>query len=96
METLKKLQVARNFKQWAADNKIAADPLALLEYLDQTGQLHAVCDWIEEKEASGDISYICTSCGQRFELNGTPADNNYNYCPDCGAIIENIITCIIP
>lgn len=96
METLKKLQVIQDFTQWAAGHKIDASPLALLEYLDQTGRIHQDCDLIEQKDQSGETTYICTRCGQRFELHGTPDDNNYNYCPDCGAVIDNIITRIIP
>ena len=31
-------------------------------------------------------SYRCTSCGEIWTLNdGTPAKNNMNYCPKCGA-----------
>lgn len=97
METLKKLQVIRDFEQWAAGHKIDASPLALLEYLDQTGRIHQDCDWIEEKDQSGEITYMCTRCAERFILiSGTPDDNNYNYCPACGAGIDNIITVNIP
>ena len=33
-----------------------------------------------------DNSYRCTSCGEIWTLNdGTPAENNMNYCPKCGA-----------
>lgn len=35
MDTLTKLQTIRNFEKWAAEHKIDASPLALLEYLDQ-------------------------------------------------------------
>lgn len=31
-------------------------------------------------------SYRCTSCGETWTLNdGTPEENNMNYCPKCGA-----------
>ena len=33
-----------------------------------------------------DNSYLCTSCGEIWILNdGTPEENNMNYCPKCGA-----------
>ena len=33
-----------------------------------------------------DNSYLCTSCGEIWILNdGTPEENNMNYCPNCGA-----------
>lgn len=44
METLEKLQVIQDFEQWAAANKIAADPLGLLEYLDRKGILKQASD----------------------------------------------------
>lgn len=32
-----------------------------------------------------DNSYLCTSCGEIWTLNdGTPEENNMNYCPNCG------------
>lgn len=31
-------------------------------------------------------SYRCTACGEIWILNdGTPEENNMNYCPNCGA-----------
>ena len=31
-------------------------------------------------------SYRCTACGEIWALNdGTPEENNMNYCPNCGA-----------
>lgn len=33
--------------------------------------------------------YKCSACGEEFILNeGTPKDNGYNYCPHCGARME--------
>ena len=30
--------------------------------------------------------YKCSACGEEFVLNeGTPKDNGYNYCPNCGS-----------
>jgi DNA-directed RNA polymerase subunit RPC12/RpoP len=42
--------------------------------------------WIEEEMFEGDVAYKCSKCGGLFELeNGTPKDNEYNFCPKCGA-----------
>ena len=31
-------------------------------------------------------SYKCSACGDvQYLVEGTPKDNNYNYCPTCGA-----------
>lgn len=35
-------------------------------------------------------SYKCTACGQIWTLNdGTPVENNMNYCPKCGADMKD-------
>ena len=42
--------------------------------------------WIEEEVFDGEVAYKCSECGGLFELeNGTPKDNEYNFCPKCGA-----------
>ena len=44
-------------------------------------------NWIEEEVGfDGDIAYRCSNCNELFWLEeGTPKDNEYNYCPNCGA-----------
>ena len=33
-----------------------------------------------------DYAYVCSACGEVWTLiDGTPEDNNMNYCPNCGA-----------
>lgn len=45
--------------------------------------------WIEQDGFDGDTYYDCSECGESFCLiDGTPTDNLYNYCPDCGAKME--------
>lgn len=43
----------------------------------------------EETEMScwdGDIAWVCSVCGEPWTLiDGTPAENNMNFCPNCGA-----------
>lgn len=42
--------------------------------------------WIEKEDCNLDIYYDCSECGESFCLiDGTPTDNLYNYCPNCGA-----------
>lgn len=42
-------------------------------------------EWID----SGRYSYICSVCGENWVLTvGTPNENNMNYCPRCGAKME--------
>jgi len=45
--------------------------------------------WIEKDGFDGDVYYDCSACGESFCLiDGTPTDNLYNYCPNCGAKME--------
>ena len=45
--------------------------------------------WIEKEDGFGDTYYDCSCCGESFCLiEGTPADNMYNYCPNCGAYMR--------
>ena len=43
-------------------------------------------EWIEKEMFDGDTAYECSECGELFCLiDGTPADNLYNFFPNCGA-----------
>ena len=43
-------------------------------------------EWMEIEDYNGDIHYQCDRCGNEFILiDGTPKENNYNFCPNCGA-----------
>ena len=42
--------------------------------------------WIENEYGDGDISYMCNQCKSEFALlDGTPLDNGYYFCPNCGS-----------
>lgn len=42
--------------------------------------------WIEQEAPNMDTYYDCSACGESFCLiEGSPADNLYTYCPNCGA-----------
>ena len=56
------------------------DILALPTAEPKTGE------WVEVEDYNGDIHYQCDQCGDEFILiDGTPKDNNYHFCPNCGA-----------
>lgn len=45
--------------------------------------------WDEIEDIWGDCHYQCTECGIEWNLDaGTPAENNMNYCPNCGAKMD--------
>ena len=46
-------------------------------------------EWVEDEDMYGDPIYRCSNCNEHFVLEeGTPIDNCYSYCPNCGAKIE--------
>ena len=49
--------------------------------------LHA--EWVEDEDMYGDPIYHCSNCNEHFVLEeGTPTDNCYFYCPNCGAKMD--------
>ena len=46
--------------------------------------------WIEQENwALDDYYYTCSICREDFYMIvGTPSDNNYKYCPHCGARMD--------
>ena len=43
-------------------------------------------EWIEVEDYIGDVHYKCTQCGEEWTFpDGTPEENNANFCPKCGA-----------
>lgn len=53
--------------------------------------LRPTAHWKNEDDFYGDsIVWFCSVCKDRFILNdGTPEENNYKYCPSCGARMVN-------
>lgn len=51
-------------------------------------------EWIEKEMFDGDTAYECSKCRELFCLiDGTPADNLYNFCPNCGADMRGENNC---
>lgn len=47
--------------------------------------------WIEEDMFDGDVAYRCSKCNELFcIIEGTPQDNEYNFCPNCGADMREV------
>ena len=46
--------------------------------------------WVEfENSIYDEVFYRCSSCGEDFcFVEGSPADNLYKYCPNCGARMD--------
>lgn len=46
-------------------------------------------EWVEDEDMYGDPIYHCSNCNEHFVLEeGTPTDNCYSYCPNCGAKMD--------
>ena len=73
------------YKGLIAAHKIIANlPSVTLTPKPKTGK------WIEEDVFDGELVYRCSKCGEPFWLeSGTPKDNEYNFCPKCGAKMES-------
>ena len=55
-------------------------------YADAMKKILQTGKWIEKEDYNLDTYYDCSECGESFCLiDGTPADNLYKYCPNCGA-----------
>lgn len=45
--------------------------------------------WIEKEDPNGDPYYVCSVCNAEFVcVEGTPDENQYYYCPNCGARMD--------
>lgn len=46
--------------------------------------------WIEKEDWNvDDYYYTCSACGEDFvTIDGTPSDNLWNFCPNCGAKMD--------
>lgn len=46
-------------------------------------------EWVEDEDMYGDPIYHCSNCNEHFVLEeGTPIENHYFYCPNCGAKMD--------
>jgi len=60
-----------------------------LAYKDGKIVWQKVGKWIEKDGWDGDVYYDCSVCGESWTtIEGTPWDNDMNYCPHCGAKME--------
>lgn len=62
--------------------------LATTATLDYSRVIHA--HWtVETSYFDGCVDIMCSYCGEMFTLlGGTPEENQYKYCPNCGAMMD--------
>lgn len=69
------------------DGQIAKDVINDIKPADVVPVTHA--QWIDHTEEADAGYWECSSCGKPWLLiEGTPAENEMNYCPRCGAKME--------
>lgn len=45
--------------------------------------------WVEHEDYNGNCYYSCSACGcDWMTIDGTPAENNMRFCPECGAKMD--------
>lgn len=90
--------VPSDFSYWAiTDGIIVMMPDAFerlhkeidsIEPSDVAPVVHA--KWIDRTEEEGEGYWKCSNCEEPWVLiEGTPAENKMNYCPSCGAKMED-------
>lgn len=79
-------QEAINFLNMHKSEEVWADDIAkAIDIAIKALKSQKIGKWIEHEDWY-DTYYECSSCGEAFSLiEGTPEDNEYNYCPNCGA-----------
>lgn len=66
-----------------------SDALTFLAWANLALQSVKAGKWIEKDGWDGDVYYDCSACGESWiTIEGTPWDNDMNYCPHCGAKME--------
>ena len=80
---LNMLDEALNFQRYDADECSLALNMAINALEKQIPKR-----WEYEQSDECDV-FICPVCNERFLLDwGTPKDNDYNYCPNCGQALR--------
>ena len=70
-----------------SDNEYLSDRLKKAPTIEAKPVVHG--HWIEQEDGNLDTYYTCSSCKEDFDLiAGTPCENLYNYCPSCGAKMD--------
>ena len=69
---------------------VGTDDIDIMPTIDPES-LRPTAKWENEDDYYGDsIIWCCSVCKDRFVVNdGTPEENNYKYCPSCGARMVN-------
>ena len=74
------------WKNWHEPTLSANVVLDMIRELPPAKPERKTGKWIEQDDGWDGIYYECSVCREPFTLiDGTPSDNLYNFCPNCGA-----------
>ena len=83
------IEILKDLWRWEHPNWLEKDIRKALDKGIEALENQKTGHWIEKDGYDGDTYYDCSECGESFCLiDGTPTDNLYNYCPNCGAKME--------
>ena len=75
------------FKQKATDCRNFIELIKSMPTIEAVPVVHG--EWLEQEDMMLDTYYDCSVCGESFTtIDGTPSDNLFNYCPNCGAKMD--------
>ena len=79
-----------NWNDWPEEIQAVNDWQDAIESIKNVPAVDAVPvvhgRWEEHEDCNGDSYYTCSVCDCYWTLiDGTPAENNMRYCPECGA-----------
>lgn len=71
-------------------NAVGTGDIDIMPTIDPES-LRPTAHWENEEDFNGDpVVWFCSACKERFFLyDGTPEENDYKYCPYCGARMVN-------
>lgn len=80
---------SKHYHEKAIGYNTAADEAHDFPSADVQPVKHGKWEEIEEYGGWGDTHYRCSVCGEEWYLeDGTPQQNNMNFCPRCGARMD--------
>ena len=81
-------RIENEYRQWGEEYDVQ-QVLGDIEDLPSATPVRPTGHWIEEDMFDGDVAYRCSKCNELFcIIEGTPQDNEYNFCPNCGARMD--------
>ena len=85
--------IAKNIKRPAAVELACLVLIAEQSTVDAMDVIHG--EWtVIEDDYNDDTIYQCSVCKEEFvTIDDTPADNLWNYCPNCGAKMDLVTEC---